>query len=95
MYTSTKIVKHYQTPLNIYKEPLDLKPKMIANGIKKYTVQEVADFLGIYRGTVINYEKKGVFPRARRNPINDYREYTEEDIDHLKKIIEGKIVNDQ
>ena len=63
---------------------------MIANG-KKYTVQEVADILGIYRGTVINYEKKGVFPEPKRNPINGYREYTEEDIDTLRLILEGKI----
>ena len=59
--------------------------------MKKYTVQEVADLLGIYRGTVINYEKKGIFPEPHRNPINGYREYTEEDIDTLRQILEGKI----
>ena len=62
---------------------------MIAQGNKKYNVQEVANFLGIYRGTVINYEKKGIFPSPHRNPINDYREYTEEDIENLRSIIEG------
>lgn len=61
---------------------------MIAGIKKKYTVQEVADILGIYRGTVINYEKKGVFPAPRRNPINGYREYTKENVDKLKKILE-------
>ena len=65
---------------------------MIASSNKKYTVQEVADILGIYRGTVINYEKKGIFPQPRRNPINGYREYVEEDIEVLKQILEkGKI----
>ena len=63
---------------------------MIAQGVKKYTVQEVADILGIYRGTVVNYEKRGVFPSPRRNAINRYREYTEEDIIYLKKILEGE-----
>lgn len=62
---------------------------MIAQGLKKYTVQEVADMFGIYRGTVINYEKKGIFPEAKRNPINGYREYTEEDVDLLRSILEG------
>ncbi len=62
---------------------------MIARGIKKFTVQEVADILGIYRGTVINYEKKGIFPEPRRNPINGYREYTEDEIEGLKSILEG------
>lgn len=64
---------------------------MIANGTKKYTVQEVANILSIYRGTVINYEKKGIFPEPRRNPINGYREYTEDDVDTLRLILEGKI----
>ncbi|MEA3488822.1 MAG: MerR family transcriptional regulator [Candidatus Omnitrophota bacterium] len=63
---------------------------MIARGIKKYTVQQVADMLGLYRGTVINYEKKGIFPQPSRNPINGYREYTEEDLEDLRMILEGK-----
>lgn len=63
---------------------------MIAKGTKKYNVQEVADMLGLYRGTVINYEKKGVFPEPRRNPINGYREYTDEDVESLRRILEGK-----
>ena len=63
---------------------------MVIPGSKKYNVQEVADLLGIYRGTVINYEKRGIFPEPRRNPINGYREYSEEDIESLKKIMEGK-----
>ena len=63
---------------------------MIEVGKKKYNVQEVADMLGIYRGTVINYEKKGIFPPPHRNPINKYREYSQEDVDHLRKILEGK-----
>ncbi len=62
---------------------------MMVPGTKKYTVQEVADLLGVYRGTVINYEKRGIFPQPRRNPINAYREYTEEDIEALRRIIEG------
>ncbi len=60
-------------------------------GMKKYTVQQVADILGIYRGTVINYEKKNIFPESRRNPINGYREYTEEDVEKLRDILAGNI----
>ena len=54
---------------------------------KIYNVQEVANILGIYKRTVINYEKKGVFPHSKRNPINNWREYTEEDIQKLKQIL--------
>ena len=64
----------------------------ILKGKKKFTVQQVADMLGIYRGTVINYEKRNIFPDPHRNPINGYREYTEDDIDTLKRIIDGQTV---
>ena len=53
----------------------------------RYNIQEVADILGIYKGTVKNYEQKGIFPKPRRNPINKYREYTQEDIDILQRIL--------
>ncbi len=52
-----------------------------------YNIQEVADLLGLYKGTILNYEKKHIFPKARRNPINRYREYTKEDIERLKRIL--------
>ena len=61
---------------------------MLIKSKKKFTVQQVADILSIYRGTVINYEKKGIFPESRRNSINGYREYTEEDVENLRRIIE-------
>lgn len=58
---------------------------------KRYNVQEVADILGIYKGTIKNYELKGIFPKPRRNPINHYREYASQDIDILKRIlVKGK-----
>lgn len=53
----------------------------------KYNIQEVADILGIYKGTIKNYEEKGIFPKAKRNPINKYREYTPHEIDILKRIL--------
>ena len=62
---------------------------MMSEVKKKYNVQEVADILGLYRGTVINYEKKAIFPDPHRNPINGYREYTEEEIEALRRILEG------
>lgn len=56
---------------------------------KKYTVGQIAEMLGVYRGTVINYEKKGIFPEPHRNPINGYREYSEKDVSRLKDILDG------
>jgi DNA-binding transcriptional MerR regulator len=54
---------------------------------KRYTIQEVADLLGIYKGTIKNYEDRKIFPKPHRNPINGYREYSQEDIEVLKKIL--------
>jgi len=54
---------------------------------KRYNIQEVANMLGIYKGTIKNYEEKGIFPKARRNPINNYREYTPQDVDILRRIL--------
>ncbi len=55
---------------------------------RKYNIQQVAHILGIYKGTIVNYEKKHVFPKAYRNPINNYREYTEDDVKKLKSILQ-------
>ena len=52
-----------------------------------YNIQEVADILGLYKGTILNYEKKHIFPKARRNPINRYREYSKDDVDRMKRIL--------
>lgn len=52
-----------------------------------YSIQEVANMLGISKQTLMRYEKKKIFPRPRRNPINKRREYTSEDLDKLKRIL--------
>ena len=52
-----------------------------------YSAQEIADILGISKQTLLRYEKKRIFPRPRRNPINKHREYSPEDIARLKLIL--------
>lgn len=54
---------------------------------RTHNIQEVANMLGLYKGTVLNYEKKHIFPKAKRNPINKYREYSKDDIERLKNIL--------
>lgn len=63
---------------------------MVPTKRKKFTVSQVAEMLGIYRGTVINYEKRGIFRESHRNPINGYREYSESDVEEMRGILEGK-----
>jgi DNA-binding transcriptional MerR regulator len=52
-----------------------------------YTATEVAKMLGISKQTLIRYESKRIFPRARRNAVNKWREYNLRDIRTLKRIL--------
>ncbi len=54
---------------------------------KLYNTKEAAQLLGISKQTLFRYEKKKIFPPPRRNPINNRREYTQQDILRLKKIL--------
>jgi DNA-binding transcriptional MerR regulator len=52
----------------------------------RYTSKQVADILKIYKRTLFNWEEDGKIPKAKRDPMNNYRYYTKEDIDRLKII---------
>jgi DNA-binding transcriptional MerR regulator len=52
-----------------------------------YTVEQAARLLGISKQTLIRYEKKLIFPKANRNALNGWREYTDEGIDMLRRIM--------
>lgn len=56
-----------------------------------YKLQQVANILGVYKGTVVNYEKKHIFPKPKRHPINNYRIYTRDDVGKMSKILSGQI----
>ena len=51
-----------------------------------YTVREAADILGITTRSLYNWERAGKIPKPRRDPMSNYRLYTREDIEKLKKI---------
>lgn len=48
--------------------------------------QEVAGILGVTRRTLYNWEKTGKIPGAKRDPMSNYRVYSEKDLRKLKKI---------
>ncbi|PIV39347.1 MAG: hypothetical protein COS29_03030 [Candidatus Omnitrophica bacterium CG02_land_8_20_14_3_00__42_8] len=54
---------------------------------KYYSVAQTAQLLGISKQTLVRYENKKLFPAARRNALNSWREYTEEDIKRLRAIM--------
>ena len=55
-----------------------------------HSTQEVARILGISKQTLLRYEKRKIFPKPKRNPINKRLEYSLEDINKFKKIL-GRI----
>jgi DNA-binding transcriptional MerR regulator len=54
---------------------------------KIFTIKDAAKRLGISKQTILRYEKRGIFPKSRRNLVNKRREYTDVDIKMLKKIL--------
>jgi len=54
---------------------------------KYYSVTQTAQLLGISKQTLIRYENRKLFPNPKRNALNGWREYTEEDIRKLRVIM--------
>ncbi|MDD5005095.1 MAG: MerR family transcriptional regulator [Candidatus Omnitrophica bacterium] len=52
-----------------------------------FSANEAAQALGISKQTLLRYEKKKIFPKAKRSPINKRREYTASDIELFRKIM--------
>jgi len=51
------------------------------------SVTQTAQLLGISKQTLIRYENRKLFPAARRNALNGWREYTEDDVKNLRSIM--------
>ena len=57
---------------------------------KVMTVDQVASALGISKQTLLRYEKRGIVPKPFRNPINKWREYSQDDLKKCKRILGRK-----
>jgi DNA-binding transcriptional MerR regulator len=55
----------------------------------------VARELGISAEWLRAGEKRGYFPKARRNPTNGHRYYTQRDIERLKALRTARISNER
>ena len=49
-------------------------------------IKEVARILGVTGRTLLNWENAGKIPKAKRDPMSNYRYYKKEDVEELKKI---------
>ena len=52
----------------------------------RYYLNEVLLILGISKNTYYNWEKSQKIPSAKRDPMNNYRYWTQDDLNELKKI---------
>ena len=69
-----------------YDNLMHMKKKQIDNISDFLTVKEAADILGICPDTLRRWDRKGKLT-AYRHPINRYRLYKREDLEHLLKQI--------
>lgn len=53
---------------------------------KFYTTAEVSNILGVTKNTLFNWERADKIPKARRDPMNNYRIYTKKNIERLQSI---------
>ena len=53
---------------------------------KRHAIEDIEKMFSITRKTYYNWEKSGKVPKAKRDPMNRYRFWEEEDIRNLKKI---------
>jgi excisionase family DNA binding protein len=66
-----------------------VKKRKIKN--KFYTIQEVANLLGVAKTTIYNWERSSKIPKAQRELISNYRIYTISDIKKLQQITGRRI----
>ncbi|HPS36780.1 MAG TPA: MerR family transcriptional regulator [Candidatus Omnitrophota bacterium] len=53
---------------------------------KRFLIDEVIRELGISRKTLYLWEASGKIPKAKRDPMSNYRFWTEADLKNLKRI---------
>jgi len=53
---------------------------------KRYYINDLIKALGISKNTYYNWEKAGKVPKPLRDPMSNFRYWTEEDLKQLRKI---------
>lgn len=67
---------------------------MIMEPEKTYRLKEFAQKVGVYPGTVRNWQRRGVL-RDCRNTVNNYRVFTENDVQLVLELLTGKVKADK
>lgn len=54
--------------------------------MKTYTIKKFAEKVGVYVGTIRNYQKRGML-KDKRNPVNNYRIFDDTDVEAITRLI--------
>jgi DNA-binding transcriptional MerR regulator len=54
--------------------------------MRRYTLEDVIEILGISRKTYYNWENSKKIPKAKRDPMSKFRIFDDADIKRLRKI---------
>lgn len=53
-----------------------------------FTIQETAKKIGVSASTIRNWERRGLI-QVKRNPMNRYRLFSDEDVKQILKYVNG------
>ena len=54
--------------------------------LKRYYIKDILEILGVAKNTYHNWEREGKVPAAKRDPMNNYRYWTQNDLKILKRV---------
>ena len=60
------------------------------NTDKKHYIRDIENHFGVERRTLFYWEKTGKIPKAKREVMSNYRYWTPQDLERLKKIMVGR-----
>lgn len=54
---------------------------------KKLFAKDLVKILGVNRMTLFYWEKTGKIPKAKRTPMGNYRYWTKDDVEKIKRLL--------
>ena len=54
---------------------------------RKYFIKDLEMILNVKRVNIVYWEKTGKIPRASRTPMGNYRYWTKDDVEKIKKLL--------
>jgi DNA-binding transcriptional MerR regulator len=55
----------------------------------KYFAKDLMEMLGVKRLTLFYWEKTGKIPKAKRTPMGNYRYWSKDDVEKIKRLLKG------